>query len=98
MSNNSEPLKVRTTVIVSGKNQFTMEDIKAVLRGAGLAIASAVILAIIDYVNKLLGDPDFVSKMGIWAPFVSAIIAVVINVVRKYLSTDIYPSDNSKIE
>ncbi len=98
MSNENEPTKLRTTVIVSGDKELNVEDIKAVLRGAGVAITGAVVLALADYFNKLIGDAEFTAKLGVYGPFIAAIISVLINLVRKYFTTDIYPSDNSEIK
>lgn len=61
---------------------FIPEDIKSILIGAGIAGLGAFITFIADNISKL----DF----GQWTPFIAALVMIVINSIRKFISTTKY--------
>lgn len=69
-------------VTKSQRFDFIPEDIKSVLTGAGIAGVGAALTFIVENLGKL----DF----GEWTPFVAAGVAVVVNLIRKYVGITKY--------
>ena len=69
-------------VVKSERFKLVKEDALKIGKGATLAAAGAFIV----YVAKALGDVDF----GDWTPFVVAGLAVLVNVARKWYTTNEY--------
>lgn len=64
----------------SKKYSLNKGDLKSLAIGLGLALAGAAL----TYLNQAIANVDF----GTWTPVVAALWAVVVNVVRKFISEE----------
>jgi hypothetical protein len=69
-------------VVKSKQYSFIPEDVKSVLVGAGIAGAGAIV----TYIAENWASVD----LGEWTPFVAAGVAVIVNLVRKYIGVSKY--------
>lgn len=68
--------------VVSARGKLISQDLKKVLVGAGLAAAGAIL----TYLVEALPNID----LGQWQPIIAAVLAVLVNLVRKLVNENKY--------
>lgn len=90
MSEQNETVKKRITVVVSQNWQIIPEDLRSIFIGALMAMSGAALLALADYLSGInVGTSPY-------APFIAAILSIVVNAIRKWATKSVHPADGSK--
>jgi hypothetical protein len=71
-----------TKIVVSEKGQLIEKDIKSLAIGLGITLLGAALTYLTEYITKA----DF----GVYSPIVVSVWALIVNLVRKFLSESEY--------
>jgi len=70
--------------IISDQWQLIKVDIISILKGAAVNLAGALLIFIADYLE------NFDWGVAWWVPFATALAAVLVNIIRKYVNRTVY--------